>query len=243
MSKICKACSKIHTNHGDYCWKHYNQIRTLGFILDNNPRTKYDPNDIQIKDSYADIMTYDKWGNNFISFKIDIEDIPFISRYKWCAVQSGKSSLYYLGRRNKSKSTVLYHRIIMGEPNCTIDHINLDTTDNRKQNLRLANQSQQSLNQTIKTSNTSGIKGVCYIDRSRHNRKSGYLAELMVGKKKYRSKLFDSLEEASYCRYLFTQMYKEMIIPYTDMSWMNKLTESQKDAINKYFRNRWKHQV
>ena len=241
--KICKACGKIHNNHGDYCWKHYEQIRKYSKLLDNNSRTQYSNNEVIIQDNYTLVNTYNRNGDIYKQYKIDINDIPLITQYKWSTIYYKKNDSYYLCRKTKDNNIILFHRAIMGFPNESIDHINRDTTDNRKVNLRVANQTEQSLNQKLRKDNILGIKGVYFIDRSKYKKSSGYRAEIKVYNKRYVSQLFNTKEEASYCRYLFTQMYKDFIIPYTDMSWQNILTSEQKESINKYFLNRWKHQV
>ena len=75
--KICKACGKIYNNHGDYCWKHYEQIRKYGKLLDNNSRTQYSNNEVIIQDNYALVNTYNRNGDIYKQYKIDINDICF----------------------------------------------------------------------------------------------------------------------------------------------------------------------
>lgn len=72
------------------------------------------------------------------------------------------------------------HRIIWkmvyGEdPSGEIDHANLDTTDNRLENLRMATRAQQTQNQSKTSRNTSGYKGVSF----RANRGT-WLAQIQV---------------------------------------------------------------
>lgn len=62
----------------------------------------------------------------------------------------------------------LAHRVawlwMTGEwPDGQIDHINGDRTDNRWANLRIATQKQNSANQGLRSTNKSGIKGVCWV--------------------------------------------------------------------------------
>jgi hypothetical protein len=71
----------------------------------------------------------------------------------------------------KSKE-VLAHRLawyfVFGEfPEQHIDHINGDKTDNRIQNLRLANPAQNSWNMRKSVRNTSGFKGVSWDEKNR----------------------------------------------------------------------------
>lgn len=81
---FCKQCGKecSHLTMG-YCKKHYWQLIKFGKCLDSNSRTIFDSNEIRIKENYAEIDTYDAYGNIFKTYLIDIEDIPFLSKYKW----------------------------------------------------------------------------------------------------------------------------------------------------------------
>ena len=78
---------------------------------------------------------------------------------KWYCHNNNSSSDYATSgdRRNS------IHRLVMGSPKgMCVDHINGDTLDNRKENLRVCTRSQNSQNQKIKSHNQSGYKGVYY---------------------------------------------------------------------------------
>jgi len=60
-----------------------------------------------------------------------------------------------------SHVTTLMHRVIMDAPKgMDVDHINGDTLDNRKQNLRLCTRSQNCMNKKLRSDSQSGYKGV-----------------------------------------------------------------------------------
>lgn len=235
-TRICPQCGKIHFSTNYLCPKHSSQLRLYGKFLDNNPRTIYDPNEIRIKENYAEVDVYDKQANFLNTFIIDIEDIPIISKYKWSAKYYKKDKLWYIACRDKKTHKNIYlHHLLMGFPSETIDHINGNTLDNRKSNLRIATKSIQSINQKKQVNTITDIKGV---KKSRN----GYIAHLGWEGKIYYSKTFNTIAEASYFRYLLTQLCSVPVRD-TDMTWQESLNEEQKKNINTYFLNRFKNRV
>jgi HNH endonuclease len=76
---------------------------------------------------------------------IDDSDWPLVSRGRWYASAPRPRGVHYAMGRINGKLTYL-HRVLMGEPSLTVDHINGDGLDNRRANLRLATHSQQNMN-------------------------------------------------------------------------------------------------
>lgn len=235
-TRICPQCGRVHFSTNLLCNKHDKQFRKYGYFLDTNPRTIYDPNEMRVKGDYTEIDVYDKQANVSKTFIVDTEDIPLISKYKWGAKYYKRDNLYYIVCIDvKTRQHIYLHKMLMGFPTDTVDHINGDTMDNRKCNLRITTKSVQSIN-TKRTENTeTNIKGV------RKNR-NGYSAYLGWENKKYFSKIFKTIEEASYFRYLLTQICSVPVRD-TDMSWQKVLTSQQKQEINTYFLNRFKNRV
>jgi hypothetical protein len=94
---------------------------------------------------------------------IDDEDYPEISKYKWYT-KEGHGSIFYAVRTPSSngQKKIFMHRQILNFPNTLIDHINRNGLDNRKNNLRLCNKSQNHINCKKYKNNTSGYRGVSW---------------------------------------------------------------------------------
>ena len=77
---------------------------------------------------------------------------------------------YIYAKYNYNGKIFRVHRDVIDVPDgMDADHITHGTMnfiDNRKCNLRLATRSQNNINQSLNSSNTSGVKGVCWYKRS-----------------------------------------------------------------------------
>lgn len=93
----------------------------------------------EIFDDYAAIIINSpKYGKKTVF--IDIEDIEKVKCYSWCLRKNGDDfyvQSHILIAPNK-RQNIQIHRVIMNCPDTkVIDHINHNTLDNRKQNLRI----------------------------------------------------------------------------------------------------------
>lgn len=91
-----------------------------------------------------------------MSAMIDECDLPLVEDHSWC-IQKG----VYAATEIEGK-TVYMHRLILDAPQgMSVDHINGDTLDNRRSNLRIVTHTQNSRNRTkVNKNNTSGYMGV-----------------------------------------------------------------------------------
>jgi hypothetical protein len=88
----------------------------------------------------------------------------------------------------------LLHRIIMNPPaNMQIDHVNHDTLDNRRCNLRVCTNSENLMNRGKTKSNTSGFKGV---NREKRLKRKKYRARITANKKTFYLGNFDDPAQA-----------------------------------------------
>lgn len=94
---------------------------------------------------------------------IDKEDYKFVNSFKWYACQ--KDNRYYASRtvrygnrKDNKKHHLFLHRILLNAPEgIFVDHINGNSLDNRKNNLRLCSNKENSRNRKIKNK-YKGIK-------------------------------------------------------------------------------------
>lgn len=99
---------------------------------------------------------------------VDDSDFDWLSAWKWQAQYDPTTKGYYAARSEGPKGNrkrIIMHRQILGLTHgdgLQGDHINLDTLDNRRQNLRIATQSQNAKNHRKQRNNASGYKGVSW---------------------------------------------------------------------------------
>lgn len=126
---------------------------------------------------------------------IDDEDYQKLFSYKWVELKDLNTSYARVSRSSASKACVLMHRLILGiqdkPTSIKVDHINHNGLDNRKENLRICNHSENLSNMITPKSNCSGFRGV-YFD----NDSSKWAYSVVKNYKQYRSRTFDSAEEA-----------------------------------------------
>lgn len=90
---------------------------------------------------------------------IDDEDFDKVNKIKWHLGKCG----YVMGTERKTRKRFYLHRFILNpRKGLIIDHINNDSLDNRKENLRICTQSENLRNRSKMKRNKSGFKGVSW---------------------------------------------------------------------------------
>ena len=109
-------------------------------------------------------------GDGILEMELTQKETTIFSRQDLELVQ--KHTWYY--KEGYAKGGVdginitLYNYLMNFTPtrHLSIDHINRDTLDNTRENLRIATRSEQNINQGMQKNNTSGVKGVCLVNNS-----------------------------------------------------------------------------
>lgn len=209
MFKKIKAFGKI------YCNKHYKQQKKYGKPLDNNPRTSYDKNEIRIDNNIAYMDLYDKNSNVIATTIFDPEDIDKVRYTKWKLSSSGyvMNTPKYKGHNKHFSRTIL-------QTNQFVDHINHNTLDNRKINLRVVTKSQNQMNVNYK-----GIYKTNY---------GKYDARIKINQKVICLGIYIDKEEAMFARWYAEKiLFGEYAYPKKEPDILDSRKEEIKSYVNK----------
>lgn len=105
-------------------------------------------------------------------------------------IQADGRTYIRIGRKLVSASRVAWCHVYGEWPALDVEHRNLDPSDNRLDNLRLATPSQNAANTAVRKNNRLGVKGVCQVGRK-------FVAQICVANKRRVIGRFASLHEAS----------------------------------------------
>jgi len=131
---------------------------------------------------------------------VDDEDYQRVmDSMKWTPSNNGNGKIYfYKAKRVNGKDVYIsLHRFLMDCPNgMLVDHINGNTFDNRKENLRICTKRQNNFNVQGRKKNKSKLKGI-----SRYFYTALYQARIQVDGKTIFLGKFETAEEAhlAYC--------------------------------------------
>ncbi len=127
-------------------------------------------------------------GTTFI-FDADLFDL--IKDVKWYVGSKGKKQRYVMDSHGRTLHQVLFSV----KKGFELDHINLNTLDNRRCNVRFCTHQQNQINQSLQCNNTSGVSGVRY-----YKARSKFVARIKVCQKDIHLGYYVTFEEAVQAR-------------------------------------------
>lgn len=116
---------------------------------------------IVLQDDYA-VMIINNKKHGEIKVLIDIEDIDLVKMYSWHAIYDKTINNFYICHRfdnkTKGRGCIKLHRLLTSCPReLEVDHINHNTLDNRKKNLKVCTHFENQQNLRSKSSNNTGV--------------------------------------------------------------------------------------
>jgi len=91
---------------------------------------------------------------------IDDEDFDLVAPHNWFFAANGYAVRNT--RKDGKRSQQYLHRLVCGEPDSLVDHINRNRLDCRRSNLRLVDWTGNALNRGKQSNNRSGYTGVVW---------------------------------------------------------------------------------
>lgn len=157
-----------------------------------------------LHEDYAEIIVDSPTYGRFF-FQIDIDDLDRCLEYQWGIMRvqlSEASPVYYYANNNK---TGMLHRFIMNAPKTmVVDHVDRNTFNTRKRNLRLTDHKGNGKNTKLSRRNKSGAKGVIWFPYKGYNKWKAYIR---VNYKNINLGFFDTKEEAIAARKAAEEKY------------------------------------
>lgn len=143
------------------------------------------------------------YSSNDKYFLIDLDDLERVKEFCWQVSKSG----YVRSMKpmiNGKRQYLALHRFIMdcSNPSLFVDHINHNTFDNRKCNLRIVTPTQNQYNVKPCAYNKSGVRGVRF---DKYNNK--WVAEMSINKKNRILGYYDNISDAIEKRKEYEKLY------------------------------------
>ena len=204
MEAKCDICGKVipKTNTNTriidgrryvLCGKHYQQYIRFGKIIDSDPNSLIHDNTYDVYDDIVVVHTYKRGtGEETGSFIIDRSDFDLVKRKHWRTWEDN----FFTGNFDP----ISISRFLLGldhNDKQVVDHINGDRTDNRRSNLRIVYQSQNTMNKDLLSNNTSGITGLSW-DKYRNR----WAVEIRCDYKRAHLGRYKDISDACYVRYV-----------------------------------------
>jgi len=126
--------------------------------------------------------------------KVSDEDYEELSKHSWHKNGNGYAETTVWRKNTRNPYHIQMHRLILFLTNSKVqaDHINGDRLDNRRENLRIVTNKENSRNRTVKSHSKSGFYGVYFMKVL-----NKYRAFISPDKKFLHIGLFDTAEEAA----------------------------------------------
>lgn len=112
----------------------------------------------------------------------------------------------YINSRINNKLVKFHHLVLKPKEGYVIDHINRNPLDNRMCNLRYATQCVNTINQSLSSRNTTGVRGVAKAEKGR------YRASITVKHQTIQLGRYETIEEAKRARKEAEEKYFKPII-------------------------------
>ena len=194
---------------------------------------KYTDNIYNIVDDYTILKI--KYKQDYIDCYIDTEDLEYVQLKHWRASHKRNKIYIVTGKAGNTENPLTYlHNYLLHYspiPQQEVDHIDGNSCNNRKNNLRIVSRQQNIDNTKVRIDNKIGIRGVSKIIKSKK-----YKCDFSYHGKRFYFKDWNTVEEAVYNRKVVEDFFSIETLSKNPLApqYINKLTEEQKRLIENY---------
>lgn len=176
-----------------------------------------------------------KYKNEYISCYCDLEDKEIIQQYHW-RISHKRNKVYVVtGKSGNPEQPLMYlHNLLMNYktiPQMEVDHIDGNSCNNRKTNLRIVSRQQNIDNTRVRCDNTVGIRGI-----SQDKRNKRYQCDFSYHGQRWYFKTWSTIAEAVWCRKMAEDYFHLDTLTKNPLAnqYCEQLTNEQKRQIQIY---------
>lgn len=176
-----------------------------------------------------------KYKNEYIPVYFDKEDLLKVKSKHWRTSHKRNKIYICTGKSGNIEKPLTYlHNYILNykpQPKIEVDHIDGNSCNNRKTNLRIVPRQVNIDNTKVRIDNKIGIRGVS------KNKKTGlYICDFSYHGKRYYFKNWKTAEEAVYNRKIAEDFFRLETLSKNPLAeqYLQKLSENQKQTIANY---------
>ena len=149
---------------------------------------------IEIKEEYA-VINIDSPKHGHFDILIDLDDVEKCKDITWSIqmVRSGKDKSYIEFYATNPKVGMLHRYLMINDEYMVVDHIDGNSKNNRRYNLRVCKQEDNHKNRKKQRNNTSGHRGVCWYP---YNNVNKWMAHIRINCKSITLGYFDDYQKA-----------------------------------------------
>ncbi|NTW70666.1 MAG: hypothetical protein HGA49_00275 [Eubacteriaceae bacterium] len=155
---------------------------------------KLSENRFKISKDRTHLIGFTRKGEPFL---FDPEDFEIVRRHTWHISKRG-----YLTSKISGKAVPMHRILVRNSTQLVVDHISRNRLDNRRSNLRLCTQQENSFNQTLPRNNSTGHIGVSFMKKA-----NVFEAYIHLNNKKHHLGLYKNLKDAVMVRDIAAQKY------------------------------------
>ena len=194
---------------------------------------KYTDNIYEINNDFTILKI--KYKNEYINCYIDTEDLSYVKNKHWRTSRKRNKIYIVAGQSgNKDHPLTYLHNYLLNYtpiPKKEVDHIDGNSCNNRKNNLKIVTRQQNIDNTKVRIDSKIGIRGISRISKTKK-----YKCDFSYHGKRFYFKDWKTVEEAVYNRKIVEDYFGIETLSKNPLAqqYIDKLTEEQKQLIKNY---------